>query len=77
MHEEASIAAYVDRIIRAVPEANRPGGVIACAMGCPKANWIRTGDTVRCYCHSMGVISWPRMEVEECLDRERALLSER
>ncbi len=77
MQDEASIETYVDQIFRAVPEANRPGATIVCATGCPKANWIRTGETLRCYCHAMGVISWPKLEVDDCLDRERALRNDR
>ncbi len=73
MEDEVSIAVYVAQVLLAVPEANRPGGAIVCATGCPKANWIRTGDSLRCYCHSMHAFTWPKLEVEDCLDRERAL----
>lgn len=71
--DDDSIERYVDRMIRKVPESNRPGSEIICKQGCPKANWIREGDNLRCYCHSMGVFSWPRLKLEDCLDRMRAL----
>ncbi len=68
-----SIDRYVDRIIRAVPEANRPAENVVCRQGCPNANWIREGDNLRCYCHSMGVFSWPKLALDDCVDRQRAL----
>lgn len=73
MTDDPSIDAYVLQVIRSVQDANRPPYTIACARGCSLANWMRTGDTLRCYCHSMRVMTWPKLEVHDCLDRVRAL----
>ena len=73
MTDDPSIDTYVLQIIRSAPEASRPEHTTACARGCPQANWMRTGDSLRCYCHSMHAFTWPKLEVEDCLDRERAL----
>jgi hypothetical protein len=71
--DDDSIDRYVDKIIRAVPETNRPGADVICRQGCPKANWVREGQRLRCYCHSMGAFSWPKLELNDCADRKRAL----
>ena len=71
--DDDSIERYVDRMIRAVPEANQPTSKVICRQGCPNANWIREAEKLRCYCHSMGAFSWPRLELEDCLDRKIAL----
>ena len=71
--DDDSIDRYLDRIIRSVPEANRPKDTVICRRGCPKANWIREDQHLRCYCHSMGVFSWPKLALDDCVDRQRAL----
>ncbi|MEA1085063.1 hypothetical protein SFC76_12405 [Sphingomonas sp. CD22] len=71
--DDGSIERYVDEMIRSVPEVNRPDPQISCRQGCPKANWLREKETLRCYCHAMGVFSWPRLNLERCTDRQRAL----
>ena len=71
--EDDSIDRYVDEMMRAVSEANRPANTVICRQGCPKANWMREGDQLRCYCHSMGAFSWPKLDIQACADRERAL----
>lgn len=71
--DDDSIERYVDRMIRSVPEANQPEADIICRQGCPKANWLREDQTLRCYCHSIGAFSWPRLNLHDCVDRQRAL----
>ncbi len=77
MTEDESIDRYVDRMIRAVPEENQPSAQVICRQGCPKSNWLREGDRLRCYCHSMGAFSWPKLELTDCADRQRALRDSR
>ncbi len=74
---EESIDQYINEIIAGVPEENRPDPAVACRQGCPKANWMREDLDLRCYCHSMGVNTWPRTRLNDCLDRRRAIEAER
>lgn len=63
---DKAVSEHLDRMISAVPAADRPADNIICRRHCPMAMWTREGRILRCFCHIDGVRTWPDAKLDAC-----------
>lgn len=57
------------------PNHQDPDVETACET-CPRATWFMTPDSLKCWCHSLSVLTWETLRhgrITQCDSRERAI----